>query len=598
MDGKKDRIVVIGNVGIEHIFGVDGFPSRNETVLSRHSFWQVGGAGAIISSSISLLGKKVSLISVVGRDRSLEIIDTIKSFGVDDSNIRIDNLLDSATKFTLVDDNGNSISILTKSLLDGLSKSDVKKAERSIRKAKVLVLELGIPKDIIKLLLDIAKEEKIFTVIIPTYTSQIERDIISSADLIVFNESEASYITTLPVRHIETATLAIKRLSESYNMKNIVLLFSKGDVLYKLDNGDNNIKHLPSLDIRIVDKSVYELAFVGGLSVKLYDGESIDEAIKFGQKVCAYTLQKVGGLSSLPTKEDIEEFDGAKKTIEVDGSILDYDEEQRLKGIARKIRRDILSMVSSAGSGHPGGSLSVVEILTLLYFNEMRIDPKNPDWELRDRLVLSKGHSAPALYAVLAEKGFFPKEELWRLRKLGSILQGHPDMKRTPGIDFSTGSLGQGLSVANGIALGMRLRGIDRYVYVILGDGEMQEGEIWEASMTAVHYKLDNLIAILDYNGLQIGGTLGEVKSTIEPVAEKWLAFGWHVEEINGHDFYEIKMAINKAKKIKGKPSIIIAYTIKGKGVSFMERIVDYHGKVPKREDIDKALQELEQAAN
>ncbi|EIV99677.1 LOW QUALITY PROTEIN: transketolase, beta subunit [Thermoanaerobacter siderophilus SR4] len=264
-----------------------------------------------------------------------------------------------------------------------------------------------------------------------------------------------------------------------------------------------------------------------------------------------------------------------------------------LKQKAKEVRIDIINMLAEAGSGHPGGSLSCSDILTLLYFDKMNVKPDNPKWEDRDRLVLSKGHAAPALYAVLAEKGFFPKEELKTLRKLGSILQGHPDMKSTPGLDMTTGSLGQGLSAANGMALAGKLDKKGYRVYVILGDGELQEGQIWEAAMTAAHYKLDNLTAILDFNGLQIDGPNREVKN-IEPVNEKFKAFGWHVIEIDGHDFDQIDKAIEEAKATKGKPTLIIAHTIKGKGVSFMENQVGWHGSAPNEEQRQKAIQELE----
>ncbi|MEQ6359972.1 transketolase [Thermoanaerobacter thermohydrosulfuricus] len=264
-----------------------------------------------------------------------------------------------------------------------------------------------------------------------------------------------------------------------------------------------------------------------------------------------------------------------------------------LKQKAKEVRIDIINMLAEAGSGHPGGSLSCADILTLLYFDKMNVKPDNPKWEDRDRLVLSKGHAAPALYAVLAEKGFFPKEELKTLRKLASILQGHPDMKSTPGLDMTTGSLGQGLSAANGMALAGKLDKKGYRVYVILGDGELQEGQIWEAAMTAAHYKLDNLTAILDFNGLQIDGPNREVKN-IEPVNEKFKAFGWHVIEIDGHDFDQIDKAIEEAKATKGKPTLIIAHTIKGKGVSFMENQVGWHGSAPNEEQRQKAIQELE----
>ncbi|MBI5748993.1 MAG: transketolase [Nitrospinae bacterium] len=265
---------------------------------------------------------------------------------------------------------------------------------------------------------------------------------------------------------------------------------------------------------------------------------------------------------------------------------------ERLKKIARQIRIDILTMLVESGSGHTGGSLSAADILTVLYFYKMRYDPKNPKWEDRDKFVLSKGHGAPALYAVLGRAGYFGLEHFHTLRKLGSVLRGHPNSAVTPGVEVCTGSLGQGLSQANGLALSARLDNKPARVYVVLGDGETDEGQVWEAAMTTAHYKIDNLCAILDNNGLQIDGTNKEVMN-IEPVVEKWKSFGWHVIEINGHNIKAIVDALNEAEKIKGKPTMIIAHTVKGKGVSFMENKVEYHGVAPTRDEYERAMKEL-----
>jgi transketolase len=264
-----------------------------------------------------------------------------------------------------------------------------------------------------------------------------------------------------------------------------------------------------------------------------------------------------------------------------------------LKEKAKILRCHIIEMLAEAGSGHPGGSLSAVEIITALYFHSMRHRPENPSWPDRDRFVLSKGHAAPLLYAALAETGYFPVSQLITLRKLESHLQGHPDMRTTPGVEASTGSLGQGLSIGSGMALAARLDGRDYRVYVLIGDGESDEGQIWEAAMSAAHYKLDNLITFLDYNGFQIDGPNVEVMN-LEPIALKWRAFGWHVIEINGHDFAQIISAIEEAKATKDRPTLIIASTIKGKGVSFMEEDpVKWHGIAPSKEQAGKALIEL-----
>ncbi|TLN13137.1 transketolase [bacterium] len=262
---------------------------------------------------------------------------------------------------------------------------------------------------------------------------------------------------------------------------------------------------------------------------------------------------------------------------------------RELAGKAKAIRRHIIQMVGEAGSGHPGGSLSAADIVTALYFHEMRTDPQNPKWPDRDRFVLSKGHAAPVLYAALAEKGFFPVDELMSLRKINSRLQGHPSMKHLPGVEMSTGSLGQGLSAANGMALAGKLDGRDYRVYALLGDGEVEEGQIWEAAMAAAHYKLDNIIAFLDHNGLQIDGPITEVMSP-EPLADKWRAFGWAVQEIDGHDLGQILDALTKARAVKGQPSMIVAKTVKGKGVCYMENVADWHGTAPNVDQVCEAL--------
>lgn len=267
-------------------------------------------------------------------------------------------------------------------------------------------------------------------------------------------------------------------------------------------------------------------------------------------------------------------------------------DQKRLNETALAVRRNIIRSIYAAGSGHPGGSLSAVEIMTALYFEKMKVDPQNPKWEDRDRFILSKGHAAPVLYAVLAEKGFFPREELLKLRHTGAMLQGHPDMKGTPGVEMSTGSLGQGFSTSIGMALGAKLDQRSSRIYVLLGDGEVQEGIVWEAAMAAAHYQLDNLTAFLDYNGLQIDGHTDEVMN-INPITDKWKSFGWNVVVIDGHDYDQIFDALEKAERAKNQPTMIIAKTVKGKGVSFMENQAGWHGNAPKKEEAEKALEEL-----
>jgi len=284
------------------------------------------------------------------------------------------------------------------------------------------------------------------------------------------------------------------------------------------------------------------------------------------------------------------------RSLETEGMTLEETERDelraKLEGISRELRKDIVRMIGLAGSGHPGGSLSCVEILVCLYLYKMRHRPREPHWPLRDRFVLSKGHAAPALYAVLARCGYFDRSELWRLRRLDSMLQGHPDRLRTPGVEISTGSLGQGLSAACGMALGLRMDGVGARVYALIGDGESQEGGIWEAAMLAGHHRLNNLVAIMDNNGMQIDGWCCEVVG-LGDLAAKWRSFGWEVWEVDGHDVVEICRALDLTDAAAA-PCMIIAHTVKGKGVSFLGNNVDFHGRAPTPEETERALRELE----
>lgn len=272
---------------------------------------------------------------------------------------------------------------------------------------------------------------------------------------------------------------------------------------------------------------------------------------------------------------------------------MDREKLRKLQEICKELRVDIVEMLAKAGSGHPGGSLSEVELFTLLYFGGfLRHDPKNPNWAERDLLVLSKGHGAPALYAALAKAGFFPREDLWKLRHINSPLQGHPDRLRTPGVEASTGSLGQGLSIAQGMAIAAKMDHSGRRVYCVMGDGEIQEGQVWEAAMSAPKFALNNLTAILDYNKIQLDGPTNDIMD-IEPIFNKFIAFRWEVFEVDGHDLEKLEEVMHLCRKVKDRPQLIVAHTVKGKGVSFMENIVDWHGKAPKDEEAQKAIAEI-----
>ncbi len=265
---------------------------------------------------------------------------------------------------------------------------------------------------------------------------------------------------------------------------------------------------------------------------------------------------------------------------------------QRLEELARASRARIVKMIALAGSGHNGGSMSAIDIITYLYFQKMRIDPERPRWEDRDRFVLSKGHCCPALYVTLSARGYFPEETLWTLREIGSRLQGHPDMNKTPGVDMSTGSLGQGISAAAGIAAGGKLDGKDFTVYCMVGDGELQEGQVWEAAMAAAHYRLDNLVVFVDNNKLETDGRTSDIMN-VEPIAARFAAFGWNTHEIDGHSFAAIDAAVEQSMTRNGRPSVIVADTIKGKGVSFMEDKAEWHAGPTSPQQTDAALREI-----
>ena len=293
------------------------------------------------------------------------------------------------------------------------------------------------------------------------------------------------------------------------------------------------------------------------------------------------------------TSKDNNQPASAKKGAEAICSAVKPLSVAELEITAKKLRRSIVTMIGQAGSGHPGGSLSGVEIVTTLYFHTMHHQPQDCRWPERDRFILSKGHAAPLLYAVLAEWGYIPSSELATLRRMDSRLQGHTEWTRVPGIEMSAGALGQGLSFSIGAALAARLDNAKHRIYVLLGDGECDEGQVWEAAMAAAHYKLDNLTAIVDNNGIQLDGWNKDIMS-IEPFPQKWSAFGWHVIEVNGHDFPQLIDAFAQAGETKGKPTVIIAHTVKGKGVSFMENNPEFHGKAPTADELKIALKELE----
>jgi transketolase len=356
-------------------------------------------------------------------------------------------------------------------------------------------------------------------------------------------------------------------------------------------------RFIPGFKVSVSDGNVASSAFIAGFAhilAKPERSEDLRDAVRFGLATMAVSLTRAGGQSSLASEKETLEFLASSSGSTSCAANKQNEKLQALTTHASSIRKRIIRMLFAARSGHPGGSLSVVELLTALYFDVMVYNPKDPNWLHRDSLVLSKGHAAPALYSTLIEAGFLDPSLETQLRKLGSPLQGHPDLKKCAGVDMSTGSLGQGLSVANGMALASRHNNGGYRVYVILGDGEVEEGQVWEAAMTSAHYGLDNICAVVDYNALQIDGSISKVKSPIEPLADKWTAFGWNVVNVDGHDLGDLCEAFGRAREVKGKPTMIVAHTIKGHGVSFMEGVIEYHGSTLSEGEVKRALRELE----
>jgi transketolase len=407
-------------------------------------------------------------------------------------------------------------------------------------------------------------------------------------DLLITGQPGLAAFSGKPVEHLESASAAAHALAGLGFRRAAVTLGPHGALVV---DGDS-MEVVPTCSVVARNLSLGADAFSGAFAVRLGEGAGLRDAAAFANAAASLSIPQLVIGDGLPERARVEER--ARELLL--GKRLPLD--RTLSGLhehADRIRALILQMLADAGSGHPGGSLSAAEILAVLYFHVMRVDPQAPGWAARDRFVLSKGHAAPVLYATLALRGFFPVGELSSLRRLGARLQGHPDRLLTPGVDVSTGSLGQGLSVACGLALAARVLGADWRTFVLLGDGELEEGEVWEAAMSAAGYSLDNLVAIVDYNGLQIDGSVSRIKGSLEPLADKWRAFGWRVEVVGGHDIAQLVRVLDeKAPGRDSRPTMVIAHTIKGKGVSFMERIVDYHGNRVSPEDCARALAELD----
>ncbi len=590
---EQDAITVIGSINLDVIVKTPKMPERGETVAGDNIFFLPGGKGANQAVAIARLGKKVYFVAKKGKDPLPDI--TMKN--LNNPNINLDYFLEDNNLITgvaLVNTTGNKGNKVTLYMgaNNALTPEDVERASEAIKKSKVVVICTEIPVDAAKKAIEIAKENKVKTVLNIGSAGDKKvheiKEVLRGMDIVIMNEREGGYLTDRVISHMETGTQSARELRK-LGVNHVIITMGREGTLLVNEHGAT-VFH--GYGIEVKDTVGGGDAFVGAVAVAIADGKFVIDAIDYGNAAGALVTRQIGAQESLATKEELDVF--LKERKKCGGFYRDYNEIIiNLESKAHKMRENIIKMLGAAKSGHLGGSLSAVDIIAALYLHVMRIDPKNPKWENRDRFVLSKGHAAPALYAALVEAGFFPEDKLSKLRKIDEDLSGHPDMRKTPGVDMTTGSLGQGLSIANGMALAARLKGLDSRIYVMLGDGEIQEGQVWEAAMTSATRHLDNVCAILDYNGLQIDGSIGEVKAGLEPVVDKWRAFNWNVIEIDGHNYEAIVEAFNDAAKVKGMPTIIIARTVKGKGISFMERKVEYHGVAPTEEECDRALKEL-----
>jgi transketolase len=528
-----------------------------------------------------------------------DIIPDVVMKNLKHPNINLDYFITDDSKATgvaLVNSTGkrgNKVTLYT-GANDQLTPADIEKAEDAIKQSKVVVVCTEIPIPTVKKAIELARKNNIKTILnIGAAGTKNREEILSvlpGIDIVIMNEREGGYLTNRIISHMETGTLSGNELRKLGVNHVIITMGREGTLLVNAHGA--TVFHRYGIEVK--DTVGGGDAFMGAVAAAIAEGKFVIDAIDYGNAAGALVTREIGAQESLPTKEELEQFVSVKKKDGLGKVYKNYNDTiKMLEKKAVKMRVNIIKMLGCAKSGHLGGSLSAIDVINALYSHVMRIDPKNPKWENRDRFVLSKGHAAPALYAALVEAGFMDESCLWSLRKCGGKLSGHPEMKYTPGVDMTTGSLGQGLSVANGMALAAKLRGLDYRVYVMMGDGEAQEGQVWEAAMTSYTRRLDNVCAILDYNGLQIDGSIGQVKSGLEPLVEKWKAFNWNVIEIDGHNPESIIEAFDEARKVKGLPSIIIARTVKGKGVSFMERKVEYHGVAPSEEEQQKALREL-----
>ncbi len=602
-DGTQPPILVVGSTNFDIVIESETLPGPSETVLGSAYRSVPGGKGANQALGLHRLGSPVRFLSRIGDDHyGKRFLEHFANEGLDTTHVLLDPAQPTGLALITIDALGKRSIVVAPGANQRLSDADIEAFLEASPPGGLLLTQLEIPAPTVVHLLRLAKRHDKKTVLNASpAVSTFPQEALRTVDLLVVNQSELRALSGSSAQHLETATTAAKQLLERGAGSVLVTMGRRGALVVRRGGA----KFVPALKVEIVDSNVASSAFIAGLAHRLRtmdsdelwdngDPESLREPVSYGLGAMALTLSRAGGQASLPTGEEVDDFVANADSPSLYRPSLSDDKRRALSHHANNVRQRIIRMLFASRSGHPGGSLSIVEVLTTLYFNTMVYNPRQPDWPERDRLVLSKGHAAPALYSTLMEAGFIDPALEDQLRKLGSPLQGHPDARKCPGVEMSTGSLGQGLSVANGMALAARQLRRNYRVYCIIGDGEMQEGQIWEAAMTAAHNHLGNLCAILDYNALQIDGSISQVKSPIEPLADKWRAFGWHVINADGHDLAELSSAFAQAKAHEGQPTVIVAHTIKGRGVSFMEGVIEYHGSTLSDSEVSRALAELE----
>ena len=576
-------VLVIGSISIDNVVQVDTIPEK-DGIAAGKGFTHLGGRGANQAVAASRMGAKTALIACCGTDHRAETaLDALGRDTVDISRVFRERAVPTGMAQIAVDRYGNRAIALAPEANQYLSAKRIRQCEDALNSSSMVLVQCEIPEETVHEVIHLANRHSVPVLLNNAPVRHFSPDVLSMVDYIVVNETGLNRMAGKTAHHVESLETTARELSGS----TFLIIQSHRQVLL-INSGQTRQFSAPL--VNSVDKTGSTGVFCGVLAALLTGGRRLEDAVQTAVNAMALSTTRFGAQPSAPYPLEIEAF---LQRAEHESAAPGTEHISRLLEKTREMRVAIIRMLDAARSGHPGGSLSATEIITSLFFQVMRHRPEQPDWEDRDRFVLSKGHACPALYAALALSGYFDASQLGTFRQHGSILQGHPDRKHTPGVEVSTGSLGQGLSMANGMAIAAKQNNKDYRVYCLLSDGELEEGQIWEAAMTASFRGLDNLCAVVDFNGIQLSSTIAEIKATVEPIGEKFRAFGWHVLECDGYDIPALLEAFSRAERFKGRPSVIVASTLKGRGVSFMERNVDYHGKVPPHEECEAAIKEI-----